>query len=221
MKNLYKKHKTHIIYSFKLRYKKILISLLILSFNITFWVTFKTVDKNFKQPLIAMATSYCVTHTSDIINKSVKQMQNTEFNYSNLCEISKNTEGDIVSLTTNSGVVNKFKLKLSEKIVDIINNTESMEFGIPIGNLTNTYILSGRGPKIPIRLIVASSPKIAIESTFESTAINQTKHRISIITNIDIKIILPHETIVKTVTSESLLCETIIVGKVPNVYVSK
>lgn len=190
-------------------------------FNITFWLTFKTVDENFKPIVTALATSYSATYTTSVINESVKDTTEPEADYSEICQINKNENGEIISITTKTNTVNNIKLRLSEKIIQKIKNSDSKELGVPIGNLTNTYILSGRGPKIPIKILTSSAPKVAIESKFESAGINQTKHKISVITTVDIQIILPYETITKTVSSESLICETIIVGKVPNVYVSK
>lgn len=221
LKNLYNKHKTHIIYSFELNSKKIIFILLLVTFNTSFWFTFKTVERNFKPSVNALATANAGININSVINNSIKEITKPEPDYSKICQINKNDNGEIISITTNTRVINEFKLKLSEKIIKNINKNLYQEHGIPIGNLTNTYILSGRGPKIPVKILTASSPNISVESKFESTGINQTKHKISVITNIDIRIILPYETLTKTVTTESLLCETIIVGKVPNVYISK
>ncbi len=221
MKNLYKKHKTHIMYSLKPKLKKIIIVFLLMIFNITFWITFKNVDRNFKPTVTALATSYSSAYTSELINQSSEEIAIPKSAYSEICNINKNENGEIISVETNTSVINKIKLELSNKILDKIKNADYREFGVPVGNLTNTYILSGRGPKIPIRLTNASAPKITVENKFESSGINQTKHKISLITSIDIQIVLPYETVVKTVNSETMLCETIIVGKVPNVYISK
>lgn len=221
MRNTYNKHKTHMIYSFKLKIKRFTIITLLLIFNISLFFSYRIMEKNFKPTVSALAVSYVTTYTTDFINNSVKQIQKHNFDYSDICVISKNDNGEIISISTNANIVNSIKLKLSEKIVQSSTNPKYQEHKIPVGNLSNSYILSGRGPEIPIRILTSSSPKISVESSFESTGINQTKHKISIVTNVDVKIILPYETITKNIISESLLCETIIVGKVPDVYIAK
>ena len=221
MKNTYNKHKSHLIYSINLRFRKIILILMLLIFNSSFWITFKTVENNFKPTVTALATSYSNTHVTSLINSSVKDITDKKINYSDLCVINKNDNGEIISVTTNTSGINSIKLKLSDKIIENLKNKEFQNIGVPIGNLTKTYIFSGRGPEIPIKILTASAPKIAIESNFESAGINQTKHKISLITKVDIQIILPYDTITTTVSSESLICDTIIIGNVPNVYVAK
>ena len=221
LKNLYNKHKAHISYSLKQKSKKISVMILLMTFNISFWITFKNVEKNFQPIVTALATSYAGTYATTAVNEAVKQIANSKIDYSEICNISKNENGDIKSITVDTATINLIKLKISETIIKNIEKSDSQQLGIPIGNLTNTYILSGRGPEIPVKIMTVSSPKVAVESKFESAGINQTKHKISIITNVDIQIILPYETTVKSIQSESLMCETIIVGNIPNVYISK
>ena len=221
LKNLYNKHKCHIIYSIKLKCEKVILIFLLIIFNISFWITFINVEKNFKPTVTALSTSYSSTYAVSVINQSIKEVTDNKINYSDICQINKNDEGEIISITTNTSLINSIKLKLSNKIIENLRKKNSQDLGIPIGNLTKTYIFSGRGPKIPIKVMTASSPKIVVESKFESAGINQTKHKISIITTVEIQIILPYETLTSAVSSESLICDTIIIGNVPNVYVSK
>ena len=221
MKNQYKKHKSHIIYTIKLRNKKIFIIIMLIIFNTTFLFAFKKIETNFQPAVKALATAKVINHIMTTIDSSISEIPNTYTDYSDICQINKNEAGEIISITLNTNDVKKIKSHLSKTIVKNITQTHIEDLGIPIGNLTKTYILSGRGPKIPIKILTASSPNIHIESHFEDAGINQTKHKITILTNIDIQIILPYETIYKKVSYESLLSETIIVGKVPDVYVSK
>lgn len=221
MKNRYKKHKNHFIYTIKLRNKKLILIVMLIIFNITFWFAFKKMEKNFYPTVKVLSTTQSVNFTMSIIDKSVEEIPSIYTDYSNICQLNKNETGDIISVTTNANAIKNIKSNLAKSIIRNIEKAHSEKFGIPIGNLTKTYIFSGRGPEIPIKILAPYSPDIYIESEFESTGINQTKHKIIIHTDINIQIILPYETISKTVTHESLLSETIIVGKVPDVYVSK
>jgi len=221
MKNRYKKHKTHIIYAIKIQNKKLPWIIMLIIFNTIFLFAFNKIETNFQPIVKALATAKVKNHIMKTIDYSISKIPDTYTDYSNICQIHKNPSGEIISITLNTNAVKNIKSKLSKTIVQNISQLHSEELNIPIGNLTNTYILSGRGPKIPIKIIITSSPDIHIESYFEDAGINQTKHKISIFTNIEAQIILPYETMIKKVTYESLLSETIIVGKVPNVYISK
>lgn len=220
LKNMYNKHKTHIIYSLKLKSKKITILLMICIFNISFLFTFKIIEKNFRPTVKALAISQAKIYMTEIIDESIKNLPELYTDYSNICQINKNEAGKIISVTTNTDSVNNIKLNLSDTIIKKLSK-DSVALDIPIGNLTNTFILSGRGPRIPIKIMIASAPDIHIDSNFESVGINQTKHKLSIITNIDIFILLPNDTISQRISSEVMISETIIVGEIPNLYVSK
>lgn len=221
MKNLFNKHKTHIIYSIKLRGCKILIVFMLIIFNISFWLTFKVVEKNFKPSVSALAASYSSTYVTSLINKSFEEIKDKKINYSDLCKINKNENGEIMSVTTDTSTIHDMELRLSNRLIEKLSKNDYQDLSIPIGNLTKTYIFSGRGPKIPVKILAASSPATKVESKFESTGINQTKHKISLITTIEIRIVLPYETLTTTITSEALICDTIIIGNVPEVYISK
>lgn len=221
IKNIFKKHKTHIIYSINLKGKKILCIIMIFIFNVSFILTIKNIEKNFKPTVEALAVSLANIYALETIDKSIEEISKYNKDYDELCNINKNDTGDIISITTNTVAINKVKLDLSNKIIENLKNPHVKELGIPIGNLTKTYILSGRGPEIPIKILTASSPDLHIKSSFESAGVNQTKHKLSVFANINIIIILPYESINKKVSYETILAETIIVGKVPDVYVSK
>ena len=59
------------------------------------------------------------------------------------------------------------------------------------------------------------------EDEFISAGINQTKHKISIIIILNIEIILTNKSSVTSVKSEVPVSETLIIGDIPNVYISK
>lgn len=221
LKKSYIKHKTHIMYSIKNRSKKIMIMIIVFIFNISFLFTFKHIERNFQPTVEALAISKANTYTINIIDKSIEEISENQICYSEICSINKNENGEIISVTTDSNKINRLKLNLSTSIAKNINRNTTYSLGIPIGNLTKTYILSGRGPEIPIKLLTASSPEIHLESYFESAGVNQTKHKMSIIVSIDVQIILPYKTLSEKISYETLLVETIIIGKVPDVYVSK
>ena len=221
LKNLYHKHKTHIIYSIKLKSNKIIILIILFIFNISFLFTFRYVEKQFKPTVEALAITQADTYTLSLINNSVHKITEIYAEYSELCFINKNSNGEIISVTTNTNAINNIKHLISKAITENFKNSDIKSLGVPIGNLTGTYILSGRGPKIPIKILTTSSPDIKIISNFEAAGVNQTKHKISIVVSTNIKIVLPYETINRKISYETMLIETIIVGNVPNVYISK
>ncbi|MBR0278077.1 MAG: sporulation protein YunB [Clostridia bacterium] len=215
------KNKSRIIYYMNSRSKKVFLLFIIVIFIFGFWAAYFTVESTITPIVSKHALSRANTYSSKVINNAVSEVIKNDFKYSDICNINKNSKGEIISVTYNSIKINKLKTELTDVIIKDIENLSTAEAGIPIGNITGSILLSGRGPKIPIKLLVAGSPDIKFEDEFISAGINQTKHKISIIIILNIEIILTNKSRVTSVKSEVPVSETLIIGDIPNVYISK
>ena len=221
MKTAFNKHKTHLIYSFNLNSRKLFVSLFMIATIITTNLVYRYAEGNIQPVVTSLAVSQANTYASELINDTVTKVAESGVVYSDLCKINKDEKGEILSINTDTQKINKIKQQTASVLIGLINNTSYEDVEIPIGSITKSHFMSGRGPKIPIRLLITGSPKMEIDNKFESAGINQTKHKISIITTVEIEVILPYDNVKTTVSSETMLFETVIVGKIPNVYVSK
>ena len=220
MKNRYRKHKSHIIYSMNLNSRRFFMIFFSILFLISSSVTYRFVEKTFQPIVKTLALSETNTLAFKLINDTVSEI-GKNLNYSNLCTINKNESGEIISIISNTSEINKTKNQIAEMLIDKSNGLLTEEMGVPIGNLTKTHLLSGRGPLIPIKVLITGSPKIDFVNDFKSAGINQTKHTISLVTTVEIDVILPFENAKTSMTTETMLHETIIVGKIPEVYISR
>ena len=220
MKNRYRKHKSHIIYSMNLNSRRFFMIFFSILFITSSSVAYKIVEKTFQQIVRTLALSETNTLAFKLINDTVEEIGKS-VNYSNLYTINKNESGEIISIISNTSEINKIKIQMSEMLIDKSNALLTEEVGVPIGNLTKTHLLSGRGPLIPIKVLITGSPKIELKNDFKSTGINQTKQTISLMTTVEIDVILPFENAKTSMTTETMLCETVIVGKIPEVYISR
>ena len=91
---------------------------------------------------------------------------------------------------------------------------------IALGAFSGFSILSGTGPKVAYSVSPFGEVYSAFSSNFESAGINQTYHKIYLSISIKVNVVLPFETLVMKSSSDVLLCETLIVGKIPEVYLS-
>lgn len=220
MKNRYRKHKSHIIYSMNLNSRRFFMIFFSILFITSSSVAYKIVEKTFQPIVRTLALSETNTLAFKLINDTVEEIGKS-VNYSNLYTINKNESGEIISIISNTSEINKIKIQMSEMLIDKSNALLTEEVGVPIGNLTKTHLLSGRGPLIPIKVLITGSPKIELKNDFKSTGINQTKQTISLMTTVEIDVILPFENAKTSMTTETMLCETVIVGKIPEVYISR
>lgn len=140
--------------------------------------------------------------------------------YSSYVNITRDNNGDIILIELNIIAVNQVIMDMSNICQDFIEDSDISEIGIPIGAFTGSLFLSGLGKdvNIPMRNFGISNSQYL--STFESVGINQTKHTVYIQIDTYMDIIFPLNTQRVTKSSGYVLCENIIVGKVPDVYLN-
>ena len=160
----------------------------------------------------------------DIITLSVndtihEMMGEGAFDYNYFVNLEKDSEGNITAITSNMARINKLSSELLQDVVDA-SGGGTLDIEIPLGNLLGSNILMGRGPDIPVKIIMLTSSYADFRNELVSAGINQTKHQILLEVVVDIDILLPWETLSTEVVSEVLVAETVIVGQVPDTYLT-
>lgn len=216
-----RKYKARIVYCINLNFKKFFIVFFLLLFITLTIITYTLVENELRPAVTTLALSEINTLCTKLINDAVTEIAVKNADYSALYTISKNEKGEILSLSSNPRELNNIKTQITAMLIDTVNEWVEHEVYVPIGQLTNTSFLVGKGFKIPIDLLITGSPKIDFDNKFETAGINQTKHKISIIAYVEFDIVLPYETVRTSMETETLLYETIIVGNIPDVYVSR
>ena len=94
----------------------------------------------------------------------------------------------------------------------------SSDLSIPLGTLTGSNLLAGRGPHIRVRTQSVGTATARFDNQFSSSGINQTRHRIILDVDVHVSILLPGLTTYTKVSNEISVAETVIVGGVPETY---
>ncbi|MDR1392105.1 MAG: sporulation protein YunB [Clostridiales bacterium] len=134
----------------------------------------------------------------------------------NLENIERDKYGTISSIETNVIKLNILKSKIIQDIEKRFENLNYGEIRIPIGSIFKNEMFYGRGPKIPIKIIILNSLDTDLKSTFTSCGINQTKHEVILNVKINATALLPFGKTETEATTQIPITETIIVGSVPN-----
>lgn len=171
-----------------------------------------------------VAGEMALSDASDIvtiqINETIaKMMEDGRFEYDYFVTVQKDEAGRISAITANMPRIN---LLSAEILSDIVERAEggTLEIGVPLGNLTGMSLLLGRGPRVPVRIIMLTSSRADFRNEIVSAGINQTKHQIILEVFVDIDVLMPWETVSTQVVSEILVAETVIVGAVPETYLN-
>ena len=97
---------------------------------------------------------------------------------------------------------------------------QSPVVAVPLGAALGVPLLSGIGPRIRVRLVPVGAVHAAFATEFESAGINQTRHKIFLRLRATVRLVLPTGGQAVEVESELLIAESIIVGQVPDSYMS-
>ncbi|MBQ3502545.1 MAG: sporulation protein YunB [Clostridia bacterium] len=172
--------------------------------------------------LVPIIKTYCTAKINSIteqaINVAVSNVINTTINYDNIMTINYNQTGEINYITANQYMINTITREIIKDANERIKMLDDDYMQIPLGTLTGIAIFSGRGTRVKL----SASPVAIIGSSFDSTfvnvGINNTLHKIYLTINARVEMNLPIKKQSINVNQQVLLCESVIVGKVPNMY---
>ena len=175
----------------------------------------------YNQAVRSLAHTQIVNATSDLINDAIDlQIKNDQIQYDRMVYFEKDLDGKITALKTNMSEVNRLKTQ----ILNIINNEilalDSADLGIPLGSLILPELLSGKGPVIPVRILSIRNSDATFSSSFSEAGINQTLQQLHMDVVVDVSVLVLGKTDTFTVSSSVVVAQTVIVGQVPNTYLS-
>lgn len=165
----------------------------------------------------AQVDSIATTVVSDGI---YNVMLDKGYKYEDFVDTKYSQTNEIVSISANSIVLNKFARELSTETQIQLDTIIDHSIAIPLGSFTGINALSAIGPKINVQIMPIGSVLTSFASKFDSVGINQVRHSIYIDVNITIAVVLPLGSQNIDFVTQVLICENIIVGKVPDVYLN-
>ena len=130
-----------------------------------------------------------------------------------------NADGDITGVSSNMARINALSSKILDRVVGATEG-RTITVSIPLGNLTGISLLMGRGPGVPVKIIVLTSSKVEFQNSVFTAGINQTNQQISLEVIVDVDILIPWETVSTQVTTEVLIADNVVVGRVPETYLN-
>ena len=198
----------------KRRWKLTVFVLLVLSI----W-TFFALRSRLWPVVRSLAKTQVINTASDLINDAIlEQIMEGQIQYDRIVYFEKDLNGRITALKTNMAEVNRLKTKTLNIINDEIMAQDTEHLGVSLGSLILPEFFSGKGPRIPVRILTIRNSDAAFQSYFTEAGINQTLQQLSMDVIVDVTILVLGETETFTVSSQMVVAETIIVGDVPATY---
>ena len=170
--------------------------------------------------IVAFSEAKIKSLTTAAVNSAIFEVMLEPISYGDLVSIEKNADGEITLIAANSMIINKLARDMAQSTETYIEKMGEQDVKIPIGTLSGSPLLAGKGFKVTIRVLPLGSVKCQFVSEFETAGINQTRHKIYLDVVATISIVLPTSQSIEKTNTPVLVSESIIVGKVPDTYLS-
>ncbi len=167
-----------------------------------------------------MALSDAIDLVTATINSEInKRMSESQYDYDYFVTLQKDNEGNITAISANMSRINTLSSEILQEVI-AATNSGMLDLNIPLGNLMGTNLMLGRGPKVPVRILMLTSSFADFRNDLSAAGINQIKHQIILEVRVEIDVLLPWDVMSTEVLSEVLIAETVLVGKVPDAYLN-
>ena len=158
--------------------------------------------------------------TVSTVNAAVSSVLEAEPSFVDMVEYGHDANGDLNSIKINATRVNAVMQRSVQKTQNGLSDMISSGVNIPVGSVSGITFLSGKGPNLNVAVIPVGSVEARLRSEFSEIGINQTIHKIYLSLDSTIKIIIPGAGNTIKSSSEVLLVESVIIGKVPDTYLN-
>ncbi len=173
-------------------------------------------------PVVVEATRASIFSLStSAVSDAVYDVLSEEYvTYEDLVKIERDNENNVVLISLDTIRLNLMARRFYQVAQVYLDKMGKGGVDVSVGIFTGLPFLSGVGPNINLKLTPIGAMTSTFESTFVGVDINQTKHSLFIRLYASVSLILPaYSSSIDSVT-EVLVAENVIVGKVPQVYLS-
>ncbi len=169
--------------------------------------------------------SMAVSNASDLITRTVsdivgEKMQELDARENGgFVSFEKDSGGAITAIVTDTARINVLSSELLTAVVRA-SDAGDLDLRVPLGDLLGSSFFLGRGPRIPVRITLLTSSRVYYRNVLTDAGINQTKHQLLLVVQVDADVLLPWDIRSAQIVTEVLIAETVVVGRVPETYVT-
>ena len=201
-------------------FKRIIITFILIFIVSVFIGSFIYVDNNLRPTITVLAETKAMELANRSINKAVGDIVKDKINYSDLIYTKLDSQGKISMIQSNTVLMNQVASDVALEIQNELKQVKTTTSYIPIGTALKSPILARYGPQLKVSIQPIGTVSVDFKTSFESAGINQTRHTIYLEVKTQVKVVIPLTTSTKEVKAQIPICETIIVGDVPESYVN-
>ncbi|MCD8160064.1 MAG: sporulation protein YunB [Clostridiales bacterium] len=130
------------------------------------------------------------------------------------------SDGSIAAVSVDTDILNRLGAALATRLTEELSDMERETVEIPLGTALDFPLFSGLGPNVQVEVLDVGHVTAAFDSAFQDAGINQTIYSVNLLLSAEVILLLPGGTYTLTVESVLPVAETILLGDVPQEYVS-
>ncbi len=168
--------------------------------------------------LVSSSSSQVKVFANRSMNYAVTEAMNQNVTYDDLIHIVTDSSGKISMIQANSIQMNNLSKLIGRATMAQLKEVSKNPVLIPLGAFSGISIIAGLGPKVAVDIFPYGDVSCRFLSEFIGTGINQTQHKIYMSVSCTISVVLPFKTLKVASASDVLLCESVIIGDIPDTY---
>lgn len=175
--------------------------------------------KNVAGMLYSLSEATVRAAATEAVNDAVSQtLRWNNVDYNKLVTVTRGEDNRVLSLEADAQSVNL--LARQTVTLSMANLSEACGEGVkvPIGVFTGIEFLAGFGPRVTFQIIPIGSVSCDFRSSFDTAGLNQTLHSIYMDVTAAVSVVMPSKTEEISVVTQVLICESVIVGEIPDAY---
>ena len=177
-------------------------------------------ERNLEGVILTMAQARVRAMAVEVLNQSVRQVMGSSKSYEELVTVRSDQAGSITMVQANAALMNDLATATALLAQEKLLSSEDDGVDIPLGAALGIPFLAALGPAVHVRLVPVGAVTAAFTSEFESAGINQTRHKIYLSMQTRVQLVLPAGGEQMDFSSQVLIAESIIVGRVPESFLA-
>lgn len=129
----------------------------------------------------------------------------------------RDADGSIRAVRVDTEAMQRLKADVTQQILDALcdKNSDTAKISVPSGSLTGLDFLAGRGFSVNVPVASVQTARADFSSSIIQAGLNNALHRITMRISVEFVLLLPTETLRRSVTSDVVVSEVVIMGAVP------
>ena len=177
-------------------------------------------ENNLTEVVLSLAQARARALAVQALNDTADDIVLSGVTYDQLMAVTTDESGHVRLIQANTPQMNLLAARASLTAQEKIAGLEQQALYVPLGSALGMTLFAGAGPLIEVRILPVGTVNAGFTTEFETAGINQTRHRISLTLTAQVELVIPTGAMEVQAVTQVAVAESIIVGQVPDSYVT-